>query len=923
MKKYLLSSLLLLSCTTFAGNYLTQEMETLRQDLKSDDPARRELTLRLADMFFDLSIKDDLENTSLKADRETSLTLYQEALKGSDGFAPLEGDTRLKAIFQSARLQDKLGQKAKAEALFMELHTNAQAPRNLKLEAALYLGELSEDRAKLGEAIKYYQTAVTLCTSIDTCNFAHYRLGWTYFKETKLNDAIKEIYLSMWDAKGQLRDQVVNDLISFMSQRQTDGKAELKEIEAVILKSKNQDLMAQMAETFYLAGNREAGGYILSHINKKKPSLYNEIRLLEESYGFRKWDDVEGYLNVLARRTPKDLPVAQEEKEEALKIHRRLIVQLDAESDTNPDRAGDLKGSIEIYLTLYPVDEMKTKMQEGWLKVEKDDNVKMTRLGLWIDENTKVGMPQKEINHLRRTRLSLAQKNNKPEIVIAEAHALAKTSENVADTREYEYVAAYELNKLKKTAEAEVLFKKIIDQSLAQNIPDQWMIQSQNLLLDNYNTRKDLAAIVTAVGIWTTNPNMKDRKDLQDEFAQMKVIAGQASFEKAVAGGDSKESLEHFYQNCKSGIIVPQSCDNAKVLSVKLKDQAILVSVLELTKDEAGLMNEYELMGRFSDAARLREKHLSPKSQVSDYLRVSLLFELDLNFKDRNRVLMNMVSALKGPIKIDPKFEKILFLTLVEADMVDSKVLGLGWSVGFKVKLAQVVEKSHGDANSRKVLLAEKTFQGPIWSRVVLDEMQKQDTAQRKVSFYGTNSEVMFKRKMDMISRFENQANSYLQGSDSQTRVYLLSMMQKTNKDFAAEIINTPMPSDLNAAMIKQVRAHLQEMASAYLKGEADYAKLMNDEIAAIENKELAAKVSANVIEAQPQYASFIVDSTEDSLVAKTSAFDYSIRKGDIEKLGEDPTELSALTALEKFYTTNKSERIASYFKERIQLLKN
>jgi hypothetical protein len=920
MKRLFLLSLFVAS-QTLAGNYLTQEMEALRGDLSSEDPSRRELTLRLADMYFDLSIKDDPENKDLKVDREKSLAYYQEALKGEDGFKPLEGETRLKVVFQCARLQDKLGNKAKAETLFKELYSHSEVPRNLKLEATLYLGELYEDRAKLIDASKFYKESLSLCSSIDSCNFAHYRLGWTYFKDTKLDAAIAEINLSLWDAKGHLRDQVVNDLISFMSQRQTDGKKELREMEVIIAKSKNQALMSQMAETFYLAGNRVAGGYILGHINKKTPSFYNEIRLLEESYGFRNWDNVEQYLNLLGRRSKADLPSVPEERSEVLKIHRRLIVQLDAEVDTNSARVEVLKRAIDLYLSFYPSDEMKIKMQEGWLKVESDNDVKIKRLGLWINENVKSGASQKDINNLRRTRLSLAQKQSNSDVVIAEANALTLTADSIQDVREYRYVAAYELNKTNKTAEAEVLFKKLIDESLEKNLPDQWMVLSQNLLLDNYNSRKDFSAISSSVALWTSHESMINRKDLADEFKQMKAVANQASFQAAVAKGDSQESLDHFFDNCLQNVLVPQSCSNAKILSVKLKDQTKLVTLLEMSKEEPALINEYELMGRFSDAARLREKTLKSNSPVTDYLKISLLYELDLKFDERNRLLSKMVASLKGQSKIDPKFEKLIYVTLVEAGMIDSKLLSLSWSLPYKMKIAQSIESVHSDNNTKKMILAQKTYQGAVWSKIVLDEVQNMDTNVRRVSFYSGNSKAQFKKKSNLLSRMESVANSYLQGADSETRVYLLSMMAKSNYDFAQEIINTPIPVDLDADSIEQVKASLNVMASAFVKSSEDYGKLMSDELAAIEDKTVSEKVAANISTANAKYASFI--SINEETVPRTASFDYSVRSTDIAKLKIEPNSIGALTSLENFYTNNKSERIASYFKERIQLLKN
>jgi hypothetical protein len=340
-----------------------------------------------------------------------------------------------------------------------------------------------------------------------------------------------------------------------------------------------------------------------------------------------------------------------------------------------------------------------------------------------------------------------------------------------------------------------------------------------------------------------------------------------------------------------------------------------------MSKDEAALVNEYELMGRFSDAARLREKTLKSTSAVADYLKISLLYELDLNFKERNRILGMMINGLRGPVKIDPKFEKTLYVTLVEADMVDAKVLGLSWSLPYKMKIAQSIETSHSDNNTKKMILAQKTYQGAVWSKTVLEEIQKMDTNLRKISFYTGNSKAQFKKKSDLLTRMESEANSYLQGADSETRVYLLSMMHKSNNDFAQEIINTPIPAELDAATVEQVKVSLNEMASAFTKSSDDYSKLMNDELAAIEDKTLAAEVATNITATDAKYAGFIKIKGEE--ISRTAAFDYSARNADVATLKLEPSSAAALSSLEKFYTNNKSERIASYFKERIQLLKN
>ena len=64
MKQSFLLFLLVLGLTTSLNvgakdaQYLIKEMEALRDSLKIDDPARIDLTLRLADLYFDVSIQE-------------------------------------------------------------------------------------------------------------------------------------------------------------------------------------------------------------------------------------------------------------------------------------------------------------------------------------------------------------------------------------------------------------------------------------------------------------------------------------------------------------------------------------------------------------------------------------------------------------------------------------------------------------------------------------------------------------------------------------------------------------------------------------------------------------------------------------------------------------------------------------------------
>ena len=84
----ILAFLLTLSIEARANDsqYLIKEMEALRDSLEAEDPARIDLTLRLADLYFDVSIQEgkgeDVE--ALKKNRLKALDLYKHSLEGTD-----------------------------------------------------------------------------------------------------------------------------------------------------------------------------------------------------------------------------------------------------------------------------------------------------------------------------------------------------------------------------------------------------------------------------------------------------------------------------------------------------------------------------------------------------------------------------------------------------------------------------------------------------------------------------------------------------------------------------------------------------------------------------------------------------------------------------------------------------------------------
>lgn len=917
--KNILILLLLISFSVKADEYLIKEMETLRDSLNIEDPARVELTLRLADLYFDTSIKEgeNKDIAKLKEQRMRALDLYRHPLNGTNGIPKAKGQLRLKIEFQMARLLSRLDEKKQAERHYLNVYKNKSVPKRLKEQSALALAEWYEEDAKYNKANNFYKESITLCNGIPTCNYAHYRRAWLHYKDTKLDEAIAELEQSLWDINGNVRENALQDYLMFLSNRMSDGFSEYKKIKSLSEKINRPRLTRDLTEAFYVAGNRRAGSNLLDIENKTNPNMYYEIRLLEEFYGFRNWEKVESYLSKLEKRKAIELPKKEEDAKETKKIIRRLLVQLDAEAQVVTDLNPYLLRSIDIYLSLYPNDDLRKKMQQGWLKAQSDELKKINRLEKWIAEDTSYKVDLKEIRKLRQTRLALAQKNKLNKIVIHEGLEIAKILKDTKESREFNYVAAQTMYKEKSFDRALVIFESLVDWNIANKISDKWGLLSQNLILDIHNQNKNYPAIIKQADKWLA-VNEFNNKKLSKENEAMKTVRTQARFQDAFSLGENEKALEEFMYFCKAGIYADKACLNAKVLAVKLKDQAKLVYLLEKAKDEKALLVEYELMGEFSKAAALYEKlELKNNSDIPLYLKTALLYELDFNFKNRDRVLNKLVKKIKKDRKIKKEYEGLVFRTLDEAGLINISSLSIPWSISRKISLAHRLEVEKPTSKTKKIIMSQKTSVGPAWSKHVLTKLQNKFIKVGKLGFYGRSSKWKFKRRTKAMDKFAKLAKGYLEGADSETRIYILQMLKSTYQTLAIELYSTPLPEGLDAETIQQVMTQLQDMAAPFEKVAADYERLQADELSQIkENKEIIVK---NLESGSTDFAEFITyEKTNRHYV---SSVDFTKSKGLQEKLKETPEDQNILKELESHFKTQKSERLAAYFTGRINNL--
>jgi hypothetical protein len=907
----ILLSVISLSSVANTGEYLISEMEDLRNSLKPDDPAKIDLTLRLADLYFDVSIKEEgktatKENRSIQ--RKRALSLYTSSLEGAD---KASGLTEAKIIFQMGRLHSRLDEFKTAESYYIKVFTHADATKKLKEQSALALAEWYEEDAKFSNANKYYEEAKSRCESIETCNYIYYRRSWLLYKDTKLTESIEEIKKSLWNTDGSVRENSLTDMIMFMSNAEGNGDKEYKFISELATKINRPKLETNLTEAFYASGNRMAGSNLLMKLNNKTPELFNEIRLLEEFYGFRNWDNVEVFLSKLEARKVKALPADKNKREEMQTIIRRYIVQIDAESQVANDLYPFLKRSIDVYLSLYPNDELRKNMQQGWLKAEDSKKVKVERLGTWIAEDISFKKDKKDIRELRQTRLAFAQELNMDKIVLSESLALRDLLKGSDEADEFTYIAAREYYGKKDFKKSLPLFNELTNKVLETKVLNKWAMLSQNLTLDIYNQQKSFGLLMKQVSLWKSIEGLDKPKKYDEDFKNFDRVFIQAEFENAAKLGETPAGLATFFKFCFDNVYPEKSCPNAKVLAVKLKDQQKLVSLLEKEKDEKALVTEYELMGRFSDAAKLQEKlNLKKDSDFQVYLKIALLYELDQDFVNRDRLLSKVIAKFKRTKGIDPQMETLIFVTLDEAGLINSNSLVLPWSLSRKVTLANKFQTLSGSKLTSKFILSQKQSTGPQWSKLVLEKVQAEYKKPSRINFYGRNSKWKFKKRVKAMDKFAIMAKSYLEGSDSETRIYILQMLKTTYDIMAIELQSTPLPEGLDEETLGRVMNQLADMAQPYSTVAADYDRLLTEELATATNKDLVVK---NLESGNEDFASFI-KSNEYEAKENLKNFDYVAYKTSQNKLGERPEDINIITNMEKFYKENNSMRLASYF---------
>ncbi|MBT7608435.1 MAG: hypothetical protein HN576_01685 [Bacteriovoracaceae bacterium] len=648
---------------------------------------------------------------------------------------------------------------------------------------------------------------------------------------------------------------------------------------------------------------------------------------MEENYGFRRWEEYDQFL--ISAQSNISSKINKKQSKKIKKILRRLVVQLDSERKTNVTRSVTLQNTVDLYLGLFNNDELRDKMTNGWMAAlchdKKTDKISpeqrlilINKIFEWLTEEKTLGRTSR-ITELRLKRLSLAQKDKNFPIVLEEAKALESsflTNNKVKEAREYTYLIARTHYELKEIAIALPIFQKLakLEEEFTANNLDQWAVLSQNLALDVLNQNKDFPALKSQADSWLNHKAFKGHK----EFKEMKAISSQANFQTAFTNKESISSLDVFRDYCLKDQYKEKSCENAKILAIKFKNQPILIEILLKLGDEESLLIEYEAMGEFKKAAYLLEKkhkQLQKKFDIKFYAKVALFYEIENDLKQRDRIIRIIIKNLKKQKIIDEKIEGFVYSTINDANMIDHKILNLPWRLSKKMEIIHELElRGKGTKKTKRKLLASKVSLGDRWSLHVLEGINAFYNKQAKIGFYGRRSQRNFKRRVKKIEILVKASRVYLDGADLKTRVVILNLLQNTYEEFVAEILSTPLPDGLDEEQLKQINLQLTDMASPYkLEGE-NYLTAKIEQLAQITDNDLKNRLSApyghdeykQFYDQKPQMPHLISELNLDEIVPE------------FNKLKSNPNNKEALSNLQKYYNSNHQPRIASYFKGRM-----
>jgi len=828
----------------------------------------------------------------IKLERQ-ALALYEEALQ-QDHPGKVEGNARLRIEFQKARILTELGEVDRAAPVWKKLAEQREV-KDIAREAALKLAEVVD----VQHAGRWFQAALDLCSGGDLCSYVHFKRAWLIKQSSKnalaTDEAIAEIELALFDSKGQIREESLRDYLVFLGERGASGKdlaTTIDKVDSLGKKLNRSHLIGDLAESYFAAGNKASGTVVLAQAQRFQPSFVRLCRLTEEQYGARDWDAFRLSLDDLSGQRASGLQkvASDADRVEAEKLLRRLVIQLDGERISQSDRKADFQKAALAYIALYPKSPEKAKFQEGFLASESDPQAKLEKLARWIEE-------EPNSIKLREFRASIAQKAGLNDLVSAEMGALA----GLTGSREHKYLQARALYEGKKYDQALPVFRALAQ--VSSGSPDQWAIQSQNLALDILAMNKSSAGFSAVIAQasswldagWATIGGNKLNPKLSGELSEMAKIRDQARFEMAVALGETPMALGQFMDFCRNKMFADKSCENARVLSLKLKDQQALLEVLGLMgpSQQGALAAELEGAGEFARAAELLSKQAS---DLNSLFKVALLRELSGDEALWKASVSKIVATqANAKSRLSDAQERLWVAMARDAGVLDVSSLRVIQSVPARGQVAEAVEAmGKGNADTHKVLVSAPVMTGPAWKKMTLAQLEMSIAQQQKIGFYGRNSRALFEKRLKAVTELAKAADGFASKADASTQTIIVAKMQSVYEGLAKEIRESPIPAGIPESAIPELKAGLEEMAKPF------------DE-----------KAKAYAAAVQP-----IVDTVVTQSAHAGEEWAPRLVAAQIQ-LKKNPESSEALSTLRDGYRALKKERLASYFEGRLQAGRN
>ncbi len=886
----LLSLLVFQNVAALEARDLIQEAEEVFHQLPASAAEKKAVALRLADLLFDAAIEVDSDSKagpaeSRKADtyREKSERLYKQVLPS------LTPEQAQRVRFQLARLYSFKAQMGEATRLWKQIFESPGNPR-LKREAALHWAEqleLANDNSSIRRAAELYQKVLPLADKDSLRSYILYRSSWTHHRLGDAGQAVDLLDQSIALAVDKERDDLLRDLVLFMSRDMKPVKQQLGRIESIQGRYQRTGYPQSLADA-YLAADRKADyAYVLGYLNEADPNLERAVSILDAAHDGLSQPEVLAQLDEINRlRTNgirfKNADIEKKSKEKLF----RLVHLWDGNRRAKKIGADPLlvKG-ISTLILLFPASNETSQAISGWLAAYTDPKIQRPQVDQWIGLAQEVKHTPLEVR-LTQNKLELARQSKDWGVVVEVSKKLEILT--AASARPVRYQKAKALYELKNYEEALPVFLSLAEEK--SDGKDEFKKLSQDLVLDILALQKRFDDIAIYTGKW--------KGEGGERGVELAAIGEKSKFEAAVAAQDGG-ALQVFTQFCLEKKFTPKSCDNARSLASKLRNQGTLIAVLKAQGDEKELARQLEVAGRFGESARLVEKGLKPEDRLP-WLKVALLYELQGELKERDRILKKFTGILAKQ-KMTNDEQMLIFATLNEAGLIDESSLNLPWSEGLKARIASDLFDRKPTPATQALLSKHCGPAGAGWQKVHLKLMRDTNEKQSRIQFTGAKSKRLFEDRVALLKTLGHQANCFKEGAPGDLAKAASVKLSEAYADFAKAIHATPMPEGLDEETENEVRAQIAAMATPFEK-----------------QSEQWLDVAAQITDASdmPSGWNFDMPSAPEEGRAQVIAFDWQNYLSDIQK---EPFARTHFEQLQTHFESQGRARLAAYVKGRLQ----